>query len=141
MANSFKIGSPIQQLEKFRYETPQGENIQIPKKTSLIIIAFEKDTGAMINKYLSMQNSSYLVKKHIVFIADIHSIPSLFIKLFALPKLRKFKHKVYLHYGNKFEIFMPSKEGKITLIKIQSNKVKSISYVQTIKELEESIEK
>lgn len=140
-AASLKVNSPFSVLESFAYETPLGRQMKIPKKTKLVIVAFEKDTGALVNEYLDTQSPFYLLKKNSIFIADIHKMPTIITTMFALPKLQKYKHLIYLHYGELLESTVPNKEAKVTLLYIEDEKIKEISYISTKEELKKAIEK
>lgn len=140
-AAPLKVDSSLNILDSFKYETPTGREMKIPKKTKLVIVAFEKDTGALVNEYLNTQNPFYLPKNNSVFIADINKMPSVITNMFALPKLQKYKHLIYLHYGDKFQNTVPNKEQKITLLRIENSKIKEISFISTVSELKAAIEK
>lgn len=140
-AAPLKIDSSLEMLESFEYETPQGRQMKIPKKTKLVIVAFEKDTGALVNEYLDKQSPFYLLKNNSIFIADINKMPSIVTSMFALPKLQKYKHLIYLHYSDKLQKAVPNKEQKITLLRFENSKIKEISYISTVLELKTAIEK
>lgn len=140
-AAPLKIDSSLEMLEGFKYETPQGRQMKIPKKTKLVIVAFEKETGALVNEYLDKQSPFYLLKNNSIFIADINKMPSIVTSMFALPKLQKYKHLIYLHYSDKLQDAVPNKEQKITLLRFENSKIKEISYISTQQELKAAIEK
>ena len=139
-ATTIEVGTPIYKFNSYKYETPQGRNMRVSRKTEIVILAFEKETGALVNKYLDTKDPYYLLDKHVVFIADIHKMPAMVTKMFALPKLQEFKHPIYLSYGEKFATDMPNKKTKITILEIENAKIKNISYISTKKELIEAIE-
>lgn len=140
-AAPLKVDSSLNVLDSFKYETPTGREMKIPKKTKLVIVAFEKDTGALVNEYLNTQNPFYLPKNNSVFIADINKMPSVITNMFALPKLQKYKHLIYLHYGEQFQNAVPNKEQKITLLRVDGSKIKEISFISSVSELKAAIEK
>lgn len=140
-AAPLKIDSSLEMLESFKYETPQGRQMKIPNKTKLVIVAFEKDTGALVNEYLNTQSPFYLLKNNSIFIADINKMPTIVTSMFALPKLQKYKHLIYLHYSDKLQDAVPNKEQKITLLRFENSKIKEISYISTQQELKTAIEK
>lgn len=140
-ATPLKIDSPLSILDSFKYETPQGRQMKIPNKTKLVIVAFEKDTGALVNEYLNTQSPFYLPKNNTIFIADINKMPTIVTNMFALPKLQKYKHLIYLNYSDKLESTVPNKEQKITLLRVEDSKIKEISYISTVLELKAAIEK
>lgn len=134
-ADSLKIGSEIQKLNNFDYETPKSRKMKVPLNTRTVLIAFDKDTGALINEYLSTKNKYFLQRKKAIFIADIHEMPTVITNMFALPKLREYKHLIYLHYNEKFQFAVPKKSGQVSVIKFEDKKVKSISYITTKEQL------
>lgn len=140
-ASAIEVGSALSQLNDFKYETPQGREMRIPRSPSLIIVAFEKDTGALVNEYLNTKNPFYLQKNRSIFIADISKMPTIITNTFALPKLRKYKHLIYLHFDENFQRVIPNKKEKVTLLHIKDSKVESISYISTKEELKAAIEK
>ena len=140
-ADTLKVSSPIAEFNKFVYENPQGKKINISNTTRTIIVSFEKDTGKLVNEYLDTKHPLYLGRLGAVFIADINKMPSIITKLFALPMFRDYKHPIYLHYKDKFEKYVPSKEDKVTVIKLKNEKVQSISFISTQEELKGVLEK
>jgi len=140
-AGNIEVGTPLYKLNSYKYESPQGRNMRIPKKTKLVIVAYEKDTGKLVNEFLATKNKFYLQKNRSIFIADIHEMPSIITTMFALPKLQKYKHLIYLHYGEKFSQVTPSKSEQITLLHVINGKIDKVSFISTAKELQENIEK
>ncbi len=140
-AETLSVGTHLDTLKHYKYENQHKYPMQIPSATRLVIVSFEKDTGALVNDYLDTKKSSYIVDHNAVFIADINRMPSIITTMFALPKMQKYKHPIYLHYEDKFENFMPHKEEKLTLLRIKDEKVESITYISTLDELKAAIEK
>ena len=140
-AKMLGVHSDISLLDNYKYETPQGRPMKIPHKTQLVIAAFEKGTGATVNDFLNTKNKYYLQKNRAIYIADIHKMPSIITKMFALPEMRKYKHLIYLHYGERFENELPRKDERITLIRINDRKITDISFITNKKELQTAIEK
>jgi uncharacterized protein YxeA len=139
-ADTIKVSSALNSLNKFAFENAQGAKLTIPSNVRTIVVSYEKYTGKLVNNYLDSKNPTYLDKLNAVFIADISEMPSIVITLFALPKIRKYKHTVYLHYSDEFAKYIPAKDKKITIIKIKNQKVKSISYIGTKSELKNILE-
>jgi len=140
-ADALKISSPISGLNKFEYESPQAKKMLIPDDTRTIIVSFEKDTGKLVNEYLDAKYPPYLSRVRAVFIADISKMPSLITRFFALPKLKKYKHTIYLHYKDEFAKYVPSKDEKVTIIKLKDKIVQDISFISTKEELKAALER
>lgn len=139
-ASSIKVDSPIYKFRSYKFETPHSRKMKVPRKINLIVVAFGKDTGALVNDYLKTKNKYYLQKNKAIYIADIHKMPDIVTTMFALPKLKKHKHLIYLHYGEKFQKDIPNQKEKITLLRFKDGKVSDISFITTKAELQASIE-
>ena len=139
--NLFADNTPLKQLNSFIYETPTGQEIEIPKDIKLIIISYEKDIAEEINGYLDTQDSSYLLKHNAIFIADVHKMPRLIAKIVAIPRLQKYKHPIYLYYGEELEKIALRKEAKITVLHVENEKIKEIRHISTKDELKMAIER
>lgn len=140
-ADFLQINSYISRLNELKYVTPNDAVVKIPKDVKLVIVSSQKVTGALVNEYLDSQNQDYLQKNRAVFIADINKMPSLVTKMLALPKLRKYKHPIYINYDERFEEIVPSKEDRVTLMYVENSIIKNISYISTKEELKKAIEK
>jgi len=139
-ATPLHVNSPLSDLDAYKFETPNGRVMKIPKKTQLIIVAFSKKTGALANDYLETKNKYFLQKNRAIYIADINKMPTIISKMFALPKLRKYKHLIYLNDNEKFETTVPNKRDNITLLHVANEKITNISFLSTKKELEAVIQ-
>lgn len=124
-SSSFKVGDNI---GVFSLPNQFDKKRSVDPSVQIIIVSFEKDTGANVNNFLNSKNVDFLQKHHAVFIADISGMPSIITKLFALPKMRDYKHSILLIYNENDERFV-KEEGKSTLYKLQNGIIKSISFI------------
>ncbi|XOB62178.1 hypothetical protein ACMC56_16545 [Campylobacterota bacterium DY0563] len=124
-ATSFKEGDNI---GYFSLPNQFDEKSAIDSKIETIIVSFEKDTGKDINTYLASKNPDFLKNHHAVFIANISGMPSIITKLFAMPKMREYKHPILLIYDENDNRFI-SQEEKSTLYKLENGTIKSITYI------------
>jgi hypothetical protein len=139
-AQTIKLNSSIKWINSYKFETPNNNQIKIPADSRFIIISFDKQTNKLINNYLNTKDKGYLQKKKGIFIVDIHTIPTFFVKIFALEKLRDYKHQIYLHYGDSFQKNIPNKDKKITFLALQDGKVSDILFLSTSTQLQKAIE-
>ncbi len=139
-ADALKLASPLSGLQKFAYEDPNGRSLNISDSTRTVVVSFEKDTGKLVNQYLDSKYPPYLGRVSAIFIADISEMPSIITTMFALPKMRDYKHTIYLHYDEEFAKYVPHKEEKVTIIKFENQKVKSISFITNEAELKTALE-
>jgi hypothetical protein len=139
-ADFLHVDSPSARLSDFVYKTPNDAVVKIPKDVKVIIVSFEKETGALINGYLHEQDAAYLKEHSAVFIADISKMPSVITTMFAIPKLKKYKHPIHINYSEGFDTVVPAKEEMVTLLFVENAKIKEIRYVATKEELRTAIE-
>jgi len=138
LANEYRVGQSIKPVilnDQF------GATHKIAKMPQTIIITFEKEPSGILNEYLSKQSEGYLEKNNAVYIADISGMPAFVTKSFALPKMKKYNYKVLLITDENEGALYPYKEGQITIIKLDNNRIKSIKFTDKSSQLNEMIEK
>ena len=140
-ADFLHVDSATARLNDFEYKTPNDTMVKIPKDVKIIIASFEKETGAFVNAYLNERDAAYLKAHGAVFIADISKMPSVITTMFAIPKLKKYKHPIHINYSEGFDTVVPAQEEMVTLLFVENGKIKEIGYVATKEELRAAIEK
>ncbi len=124
-SNNFELNSNINSFTLAN----QFEKIHtINSEIETIIVSFEKGTGADVNEFLNNKDPDFLQKNKAVFIANISGMPSFITKMFALPKMKKYKHSILLIYDENDKRFL-QKEGKSTVYKLENGLIKNIYYI------------
>ncbi len=116
-------------IEHFSLPDQFNKMHTISKDIKTLIVSFEKDTGKMLNEFLASKPSDFLQKHHAAFIANISGMPSIITKLFALPKMRDYKHTILLIYDENDTRFI-KKEEMSTVYKIENGVIKDILFVK-----------
>ena len=106
----------------------------VDKSVRTIIVTFEKSTGADMNSFLNEQQPDFLQKHNAVFVANISKMPSLITKLFAMPKMKKYKHTILIINDEENHQFLYQKD-KITVYTLDKGVVTSIDYVDTVQDV------
>lgn len=88
----------------------------------LIVVSFEMDTGKAANAFLEKQPADFLAQRRAVFIADIHGMPGIG-RAFALPKMRKYPHRIILADADGFLARYPSKDNHLTALALDEKGV------------------
>ncbi|MFY9141872.1 hypothetical protein [Sulfuricurvum sp.] len=137
-AAPYKIGQSVMPLDlKDQFD----KHIVLKSMPKTLVMAFEKGTSATVNDCLGKQNGTYLTEHKAAYIADISPMPSFIAEAFALPKMRKYPYTVLLIRDEEIGLKFPAQEGKITILRMEGNMIKSIEYVATADELKTAIEK
>ncbi len=98
--------------------------------STTLIFSFEKDVSSGIKTYLDRKEKDFLTLNNVMYISDISSMPSFITSWFAIPKMKKFTFKVSLIYDEKEGIFIDRKKGKVTVITVKDNTIRSIEFVE-----------
>ncbi len=97
-------------------------------KTNYVLISFDMSTGKIANQYLTKKGQQFLDKNNAIFMANIYGMPWIG-RVFALPKMRKYKHRIILADDVDLLNPMPQEKGKITIFKLDDkHKIKNIEY-------------
>ena len=95
-----------------------------------LILSFEKDVSSGIKTYLDKKEKDFLTLNNVMYISDISGMPSFITSWFAIPKMKKFNFKVSLINDEKEGIFIDRKEGKVTVITVKDNTIRSIEFIE-----------
>ncbi len=137
VANEYKTGEKIEPIN-LKDQFDKEHNITNLPRT--IIIAFEKESSYIFNKYMKDKNENFLNKNDMVFLADISQMPSFITTTFAIPKMKNLQpHPVLLINEENTAFRYPYKEDKLTIIKVKNNAVLSIDFASNLKELKECL--
>ena len=94
-----------------------------------IVVSFEMDTGKAANGFLEKQGADYLARKQTLFIANIHGMPGI-ARTFAMPKMRRYPHRIILADAEHFLDRYPSKDNHLTVISLdEKSVVTSVGFV------------
>lgn len=138
---SLDIDSSIEALHGFAYTDQRGQKISLQKDVRVIICAFDKDTAHIVNEFLHVKNVGYLQERKVVFITDMSEAPGFFARMFAIPKLKRYEHTVYIVMDERFKESVQNIKAKATVLYIEEQTLKEALFVSTRKELERAIER
>lgn len=136
-AAPYKVGQSVMPLD---LNDQFGKRVTLTSMPKTLIMAFEKGTGATVNEYLATQDKGYLAKNKAAFVADISQMPKFITESFALPKMRKYPHKILLIQDEEQGLRFPGEEEKITVMKFRGNFLTKVEFVSTAEELKKAIE-
>ena len=124
-AEAYKVGSKV---KSFTTKDQFGRAYTFQKGTKFLLVSFDMKSGKAANGKLSALGGKYLPSKKAVFIADIFGMPGIG-RHFAFKKMKKYKHTIVLGDDENLLTAYPRKEGKITVLKLDSAaKITKISY-------------
>lgn len=107
-----------------------------PGSVRILAVSYEMGVGKATNAWLAKQASDFLETRKSVFLADIHPMPGIG-RMFALPKMRKYPHRIILGDDEELLKRHPRKKGHLTVFVFDaSGKIEAIRYVDPEKDPE-----
>ncbi len=113
---------------------------KIDSDDEIIIMTFEKGISSDLNELLQDKKSDYLKTKKTKYVAEISGMPSVITKMFALPKMKKYKYRIYLIKDESQGEVFPRKDDLVSVFKVKDSKIESIEF-KTPKEVIEFLDK
>jgi hypothetical protein len=116
-AASLTVGSAFPKMEGM---DQHEKAIGIGPGTQHVVITFTMGMGKKANKYFAEKGASFLEENDLILINDIHGMPAVG-RVFALPKMRKYPHRIFLADADGLLEPFPSKEGMATVFDLDDN--------------------
>ena len=126
---------PGDKFEAFTTKDQHDKPFTYEGGARLVIVSFEMGSGKAANAFFEKQPASFLDAQHTVFIANIHGMPGIG-RAFALPKMRKYPHRILLADAEGFLARYPEQEDKLTVLTLdEKGAITGIRFVDPKKEL------
>jgi hypothetical protein len=124
-ADPYKAGDTVKPF------TAKDQNEQAytfdAKSTRYLLVSHDMDTGKKANGALTALGKEHLASKKAVYIANIHGMPGVG-RMFALPKMKKYNHRIILGDDAALIANFPEQKGKVTVLGLEDGNVKSVQY-------------
>jgi len=118
-------------MQPFTLKDQFGKEHTVTTMPKIMIISFGKETGQLISSYFNELGSEYLTKHDIKLIADVSGVPSLLRKTIIVPKMKKYNFEILLSTDKSFTEQFPKKDDKLTVLKIENNKIVDTIFVDS----------
>jgi len=92
-----------------------------------LLVSHDMDTGKRANAALHAAGADYLPGKRAAYLANIHGMPGIG-RVFALPKMRKYCHRIILGDDAELITRFPEQTGKVTVLALDGDKVTAIHF-------------
>ncbi len=90
--------------------------------TKAILIAFDMATGKKANAILANREAGFLDHNSAVYIANVYGMPAIG-RFFAIPKMKKYPHRIVLADEINLLSPFPREENRITVIRLNDSAV------------------
>ena len=137
---NYKVIEQNSTIEPFTLNDQFGKAHALEKIPKLLICSFGKASGVLIANYFNRQTTDYVLVHDIKLMADVSSVPSLLRSMFIVPKMKKYNFEILIVTESKFAERFPKEENNLTVLKIENNIVKEITFVDDETKLKAIIE-
>lgn len=118
-AEKYKVGDAF---ASFTTKDQHEKSYTFESGVRLVLVAFEMGAGKAANAYLEKQPAEFLGSHHAIFISNIHGMPGIG-RMFALPKMKKYPHRILLADEENFLARYPAKEDQLTVFNLDEKGV------------------
>lgn len=100
-----------------------------PGAARLVVVAFAMSPGKAANAFFEKQPAGFLEQHRALFISNIHGMPGI-ARTFALPKMRRYPHRILLADAEGFLARYPEKEDHLTVLTLdEAGKITALHHV------------
>ncbi|MFT3869527.1 MAG: hypothetical protein QM715_13820 [Nibricoccus sp.] len=132
-ADPYKIGD---KLDSFTVKDQHEKEYAFAPGPRVFLVSFEMGTGKKANKWFAEKGADFLPQKQAIFLADIHGMPGVG-RVFALPKMKKYPHRILLGDAKDLLSRYPKQDDKLTLLRLdESAHITAIEFVDPEKGLD-----
>lgn len=118
-ADLLKPGAVVPALEAMdQHEQP----FKLGDDAAWLLISFDMGTGKAANRFFEGKGAPFLSEHKAVYVANIHGMPGVG-RMFALPKMRKYPHRIVLADDEHLLDPFPREEDRVTVIKLGPGRV------------------
>jgi hypothetical protein len=105
----------FQAKDQFEEDFPMAED------TEIVFVTFDMGTGKRANAFFEGKGADWLPGNQAVFLSNIYGMPGI-ARTFAMPKMRKYPHRIMLADEKGLLDSYPSEKGKVTVFKLDAGK-------------------
>lgn len=98
-----------------------------PGDTRFLLVSHDMETGKKANGVLTTVGPDNLTRQKVVYLANIHGMPAIG-RAFALPKMKKYSHRIIIGDDAELIARFPVEVGKVTVLALKDGKVTSIKF-------------
>jgi hypothetical protein len=119
---------PGDSFPSFEAKDQHEKDFPMAKDTEFVFVTFDMGTGKRANKFFSEKGAEWLPSNQAVFLSNIYGMPGI-ARTFAMPKMRKYPHRIMLADEKGLLDSYPAEKGKVTVFKLgEGKKISEIAF-------------
>ncbi|MBC2607129.1 hypothetical protein [Pelagicoccus albus] len=92
----------------------------IESGTRYVLASYEMGPGKQANAFLDEKGANFLPENKAVYVANIHGMPGIIANTFALPKMRKYSHRILVMNEDGLFDEWPQEKGKVAVFTLDA---------------------
>jgi len=130
-AGELKVGDVV---PAFSAQDQFGKEFKFAAGLHFLLLGFDMSSGKAANLKLADLGPDWLEQHAAVYVLDIHTMPGI-ARVFALPKMRRYPHRIVLAEAENLLAPFPRQPDRITVLVLTTEgKIKEIRYWNPAKE-------
>ncbi len=127
---SLSLPAMAQTLEKKTFESQFGEAMVLNESVQWVIFAASKDASDWVeDSFVALEiTDKELGNKNMMFVADIHKMPALVTRLFALPQMKRYDFSMALDKEGVTKDVWPQKEDQVSVYQLENLNIKEVKF-------------
>jgi hypothetical protein len=132
-ADPYKVGD---KLDSFTVKDQHEKEFTFAPGPKTFVVSFEMSSGKKANKWFAEKGADFLPQKQALFLSDIHGMPGVG-RVFALPKMKKYPHRILLGDAKDLLARYPKQDDKLTVFRLdETAHITAIEFVDPEKGLD-----
>jgi hypothetical protein len=124
-AETLKTGDTV---KSFLAKDQHGQAFELKPGMRCLLVTFDMSTGKKANAFLASKGAAFLNERKAVYVSNIQGMPAIG-RAFALPKMRKYPHRIVLADSEDLLRDFPSQKGKVTILALDPKlRITAISF-------------
>jgi len=127
--------APGSVLEPFELADQHDQVRKVDASRRALLFTRDMQAGDALKQALAADGAKLLDAAGAVYVADVSGMPALVLRLFALRKMRERPYPMLLDRDGSQTARLPAQSGKVSLLVLDSLRVKEIRYLGTPEEI------
>ena len=99
--------------------------------TKVVLLSRDMEGGGLLREALTSATAEQLEARGIAYLADLHGMPRLVARLFAIPSMRRRPYPMLLDRDGQATASLPTREGAATLVFLDALRVDRVLHVRS----------
>lgn len=127
-------------LAPLALEDQHGRPGRVDAATRGLLFTRDMDGGALVREALASDGAALLAGAGAVYVADVHRMPGPIRRFIAIPRMRERPYSVLLDVDGAPSAPLPSEEGKVTWLRLESLRVVELRFLVSSAEVRAALD-